>query len=146
MAEAEQPQQQQKVFPRTTGWRRVLISTTAAGLGAVALLSAIAALIGGSEAAYSAAAGGGAVVVLSAISLAIIDVCERRAPHLTMAMFMLGFCLKIAALAMLLPLMDTSQWLQPAWALGAGIGVLVLWQTVEIMTFARLRVTVEPDA
>lgn len=128
------------------GWRRVLIVTTAAGLGTLGLVTAGAAAFQGAAGAVSAAAGGGVVVVLSFLSLALIDWAETHRPQLSIPLFMMGFGLKIAALALVMPFVQPGDWLQPAWALGAGIAVLLVWQVAEVLSFAKMRLAVEPDA
>lgn len=127
------------------GWRRVLMTTTTAALLALVLASFIAALVHGAAAAASAAAGGGLVVVLSFLSLALIDWADRHRPRLAIPLFMIGFAVKVAALALVMPFLRPGDWLQPAWALGAGITVLLLWQVVEVWTFTKMRITVHPE-
>jgi hypothetical protein len=130
----------------TAGWREVLTRTTVAGLGTLGLVTGFAALVHGTDAAASAAAGGGLVVVLSFMSLALIDWAERHRPHLSIPLFMMGFGVKIVALALALPLVQPGEWLYPEWALGAGIAVLLVWQIAEVLSFSRMRLAVEPDA
>ncbi|TLP75340.1 hypothetical protein [Nesterenkonia sphaerica] len=130
----------------SSGWRAVLVSTTQAGLLTWGLATGAAALIHGGEAAASAAAGGGLVLVLSFLSLALIDWAERHRPHLAIPLFMMGFGIKIVVLALAMPLVQPGQWLHPGWALGSGIAVLLVWQIVEVLSFARMRLAIEPDA
>lgn len=129
-----------------TGWRQVMIRTTTAGLATLAAAALGAAIFEGAAGAASAAAGGGLVIVLSFMSLALIDWAERHRPHLSIPLFMMGFGLKIAALALVMPFVQPESWLNTAWALGAGIGVLLVWQTAEVLSFARMRLAVEPNA
>ncbi|NDK30324.1 hypothetical protein [Nesterenkonia haasae] len=129
-----------------TAWRQVLIRTTAAGLSTLGIVTAAAGLFQGTAAAVSAAAGGGLVVVLSFLSLALIDWAERHRPHLSIPLFMVGFGVKITALALLMPFVQPGDWLSPVWALAAGIAVLLVWQVVEVLSFAKMRLAVEPDA
>ncbi|GFZ94461.1 hypothetical protein [Nesterenkonia alkaliphila] len=126
----------------TTGWRRVLMTTTAAGLICLAASTALAALVSGAAAAASAAAAGGLVVVLSFLSLGLIDWAERHRPQLAIPLFMIGFALKLAVLAMVLPAVRVGDWLDGAWALGAGTAVLLVWQVAEVMSFAKMRLAV----
>ncbi|TLP94983.1 hypothetical protein FEF26_11045 [Nesterenkonia salmonea] len=129
-----------------TGWRQVLVRTTAAGVATLVAVTVTALLFQGSPAAVSAAAGGGIVVVLSFLSLALIDWAERHRPHLSIPLFMMGFGVKIAALALVMPFVQPGDWLSPAWALAAGIAVLLVWQVAEVLSFAKMRLAVEPDA
>lgn len=135
-----------RLFPRSTGWRRVLLVTTTAGLSTTLLCAAIAALISGVAAAASAAVAGGGVVAFSFISLALIDWADRHAPHLAMPLFIVGFGLKVAALAVAIPFVRPGDWLQPSWAVGGGLAVLLVWQAAEILSFAKMRISVEPDS
>ena len=130
----------------SSGWRAVLVRTTQAGLLTWGLATGAAVLIHGGEAAASAAAGGGLVLVLSFLSLALIDWAERHRPHLAIPLFMMGFGIKIVVLALAMPLVQPGQWLHPGWALGSGIAVLLVWQIVEVLSFARMRLAIEPDA
>ncbi|WP_150460169.1 hypothetical protein [Nesterenkonia ebinurensis] len=126
----------------STGWRRVLMTTTSAGLVCLGLGTTAAALVSGAEAAASAAAAGGLVVILSFLSLALIDWAERNRPQLAIPLFMIGFALKLAVLALVLPMVRVGEWLDPAWALGTGVAVLLVWQIVEVMSFAKMRLAV----
>lgn len=126
------------------GWRQVLITTTTAALVMLLVAVVAAAVITGFEAALSAAAGGGIVVVLSFLSLGLIDWADRHRPQLAIPLFMVGFGIKVAVLAVAIPLVQPGQWLHPAWALGTGIAVLILWQVAEVWSFRRMRLIVEP--
>lgn len=126
------------------GWRQVLIITTAVGLLTLVLVAVTAAVISGIDAAISAAAGGGIVVVLSFLSLGLIDWADRHRPQLAIPLFMMGFGIKVAVLAVTVPLVQPGQWLDPAWALGSGIAVLILWQVAEVWSFRSMRLPVEP--
>ncbi len=135
-----------KVFPRSTGRRRILQATTAAGALATAAAAAAALLLDSGAAAASAGFGGGVVLVLSGASLWLIDRTERRAPHRTLAVFMLAFAGKLAVLAVLMSLVSAPGWVEPVWAVVTAAAVVVTVQTVQILTFGRLRLAVEPDA
>lgn len=123
----------------------MLLVTTCAGVAAALLFSALAAVIGGASEAASAAAGGSAVLAFSAASLALIDWAERHAPHLAIPLFMLGFGVKVAGLAVALPLVRPGSWLEPAWTIAAGLIVLLVWQTAEILSFTKMRISVDPQ-
>lgn len=135
-----------RLFPRSTGWRRVMLVTTSAGLASALLTAAVAALVAGPSGAASAAVGGGSVAAFSFVSLAVIDWAERHAPHLAIPLFMIGFGLKVVALAVLLPLVRPGDWLDPVWAVGAGVAVLLVWQTAEVLSFTKMRMTVDPES
>lgn len=134
-----------KVFPRATGWRRILITTTTAGAAVTSAAAALGALVGSGAAAASAAFGGAAVLLLTGISLFVVDRTERRAPHLSMMMFMLTFALKISLLTLLLMLVPAPGWIEPIWAVLTAAGVVVTVQAVQIATFSRLRLSVTPE-
>lgn len=133
-----------QLFPRSTGWRRILLVTTTAGISTMLLCAATAVLIIGPAAAASAAIAAGSVIVFSFISLALIDWSDRHAPHLSIPLFMIGFGLKVAALAVAMPFVRPGDWLQTSWAIGAGLAVLLVWQAAEILSFARMRISVDP--
>ncbi|MGC8068801.1 hypothetical protein, partial [Salmonella enterica] len=63
-----------RIFPRATGWRRVLwlALTTGGAMTVAAVLLALA--VAGVDAGMSAALGGSMVLVLSAVSLVLVDV------------------------------------------------------------------------
>lgn len=126
------------------GWRQVLITTTTSSVIALVLAAGAAVVISGVDAGLSAAAGGGLVVVLSFLSLALIDWADRHRPQWAIPLFMIGFGTKVAVLAVAIPLVQPGDWLHPAWALGTGIAVLILWQVAEVWSFRRMRLTVEP--
>lgn len=128
-----------------TGWRRVLITTTSVGVLAALLTTASGALLGGATAAVSAAAAAGIVLVLSFLSLALIDWADRRAPQLAIPLFMIGFAVKITGLALAMPFVQPGGWLEPAWAIGAGVAVLLVWHVTEVLSFTKIRVTVDPE-
>lgn len=135
-----------KIFPRATGWRRVLLVTTAAGVVSALLAAALGALVNGAGAAASAGIGGGGVIAFSFLSLALIDWADRHASHLSIPLFMIGFVVKVAALAVFMPLVRPGDWLDPGWAIGSGVGVLLVWQAAEVLSFTKMRITVEPES
>lgn len=133
-----------RLFPGSTGWRRVLLVTAAAGVSTALAGILLAAMVSGWSAAASAAVAGGAVIGFSGLSLGLIDWADRHAPHLSIPLFMLGFGLKVAALAATLPFLAPGDWLRPGWAIGVGLAVLLTWQFAEILSFTRMRISVEP--
>lgn len=133
-----------KVFPRATGWRRILLATTTAAALLTLGAAGAGALLAGPAAAASAGVGGGAVLVLSGISLLVVDRTERRAPQRTMPMFMLAFAAKLVLLAVLMSLVPAPDWIEPAWAVVTAAVVVVTAQTVQILTFGSLRLAVDP--
>lgn len=135
-----------RLFRRSTGWRRVLLVTTTAGISTALLCAAIALLVSGPAAAASAAVAAGGVIAFSFLSLALIDWAERHAQHLAIPLFMVGFVIKIAALAVLLPLVQPGEWLQPGWAIASGVAVFLIWQVVEILSFSQMRISVTPES
>ena len=135
-----------KLFPHARGWRRVLLVTTTAGLCAAVVVTAVATVVSGTDAALSAGLGAGGVIVFSFFSLALIDWSDRRAPHLSIPLFMVGFGIKVAALAAALPFVPPGGWLQPEWAVGAGVAVLLVWQAAEILSFTKMRIPVAPNS
>lgn len=135
-----------RLFRRSTGWRRVLLVTTTAGISTALLCAGIALLVSGPAAAASAAVAAGGVIAFSFLSLALIDWAERHAQHLAIPLFMVGFVIKIAALAVLLPLVQPGEWLQPGWAIASGVAVFLIWQVVEILSFSQMRISVTPES
>ncbi|WP_300345125.1 hypothetical protein [Nesterenkonia sp.] len=134
-----------RLFPRARRWRRVLLIASTSGAAALLAAAGAAAVIGGSAAAGSAAFGGGAVAVISFTTLALVDWSDRRAPGWTMRLFLVGFAVKVVGLVLLAAAVPPADWLQPGWAIGAGIGTLVVWQTAQIFSFASMRLPIEPQ-
>lgn len=134
-----------KLFPRATGWRRVLLVTTAAGAAAALAALAVSTLVGGSPAAASAAVGGGGALAFSFLSLALIDWADRHAPHLAIPLFMIGFGVKVAVLAVVVLLVRPGDWLDPGWAVGSCVVVVLVWQAAEILSFSKMRISVQPE-
>ncbi|GAA1178278.1 MULTISPECIES: ATP synthase subunit I [Nesterenkonia] len=134
-----------KLFPRATGWRRVLLVSLAAGVSAT-LLAALAGLaVAGADAALSASLGGMIVVVFSALSLLLVDIAERVVPAQAITAFMLGFAVKIILLAVVLTSVPAPGWIVPGWTLFPAAGVVVVWQIAEITAFMRMRIAVDPE-
>ncbi len=134
-----------KVFPRATGWRRVLLVALASGCAVTAAAAVLGWLVTGGAAAASAVFGGLCVVVLSGITVALIDWSERHAPGLTVTVFMIGFVAKLVILGILLGAVETPAWIDPPWAGLTAVAVVVVWQVAEITAFMKMRVTVEPS-
>ncbi|MGO1193754.1 MAG: hypothetical protein ACTMHH_07760 [Nesterenkonia sp.] len=134
-----------KLFPRATGWRRVLLVTTAAGAAAALAALAVSTLVSGSPAAASAAVGGGGALAFSFLSLALIDWADRHAPHLAIPLFMIGFGVKVAVLAVVVLLVRPGDWLDPGWAVGSCVVVVLVWQAAEILSFSKMRISVQPE-
>lgn len=133
------------LFPRATGWRRVLLVTSTVGMITALMALGIGALVSGSMAAASAGLGGGGALVFSFLSLALIDWADRHAPHLAIPLFMIGFSVKVAVLAVVVLLARPGDWLDPGWALGSGVAVVLAWQTAEILSFSKMRILVQPE-
>ncbi|MBB3666789.1 hypothetical protein [Garicola koreensis] len=133
------------LFPNATGWRRVLLVTTTAGVVTVLIAVGLGTLVSGSLAAASAGAGGGGTLAFSFLSLALIDWADRHAPHLAIPLFMIGFGIKVAVLAVVVLLVRPGDWLDSGWALGAGVVVVLVWQAAEILSFSQMRISVQPD-
>lgn len=132
------------LFPRAVGWRRVLLVTTTAGVVTALLGVGLGALVSGSAAA-SAGVGGGGALAFSFLSLALIDWADRHVPHLAIPLFMIGFGVKVAVLAVVVLLVRPGDWLDPGWGLGAAVVVVLVWQAAEIFSFTQMRISVQPD-
>ncbi|MDS2172581.1 hypothetical protein [Nesterenkonia sp. CL21] len=135
-----------RIFPRATGWRRVLwlALTTGGAMTVAAVLLALA--VAGVDAGMSAALGGSMVLVLSAVSLVLVDVAERVMPSQAITAFMLGFALKLAVLAVVLSSVTAPGWVLPGWTVGAAAAVVIAWQSGEIAAFLRLRTPIDPES
>lgn len=131
---------------RGTGWRPVLAAAVVAGALITGLAGALGLLIAGGEAALSALSGGTAVLVLSATSLALIDLGERRVPRLTVPLFLVAFVIKVVALVLLAQQAAAPDWVRPGWAAVTAAVVVVGWQVAEIRAFLGMRVTVDPES
>lgn len=140
------PARSRRLFPRSTGWRAVLCAAVAVGVLLTGAATLLGLLLAGGEAALSALAGGAAVLLLSGTSLLLIDLAERRAPRLTMPLFMAAFVVKVVGLVLLAQQASAPVWMRPGWAVITAAAVVVGWQAAEISAFLRLRVTVEPAA
>ena len=134
----------QRIFPRGTGWRRVLLVSLTAGVAVTGMAALLGLLLDGGAAAASALGGGAAVVVLSGVTLLLIDVAERRAPTLTITVFLLGFVVKLGLLAVMLASFPAPDWVMPAWAALTAAAVVIVWQAAEVIAFMGMRVTVDP--
>lgn len=129
-----------------TGWRIVLVWALCAGVLAAGLAAGLGLLLGGGDEALSAATGGVLVVVLSGVTLLLVDLAERYAPQLSIMVFFLGFLLKVGAFLLAFSLPEVPEWVDPAWAVCSGAVVLVIWQLAQVRAFARMRLTVVPNA
>lgn len=135
----------QKIFPRETGWRRVLTIAVLAGTGTTLLAAGLGLILQGGYAAASAAGGGAAIVILSGLTLLLVDWAERHRPEATILLFMIGFLVKLAGLALLLPVLNVPEWVEPNWAVITAAAVVIVWQAAEISAFVKLRFSVTPD-
>lgn len=133
-----------KMFPRASGWRRVLWISLCAGLATTAVVAMLGFLLDGPDGARSALLGGAAVIVFSALSLVLVDIADRLIPSQTITAFMLGFALKLAALAVLLSSVSAPDWIVPGWTVGAAAVVVLAWQAGEITAFLQMRTPLHP--
>lgn len=131
-----------RLFPRARGWRRILLAAMTAGALVTALAVGAGLILSSGAAAGSAAFGGAVVLVLSGTSLVLIDRTERRAPHRTMAVFILAFAAKLTVLAILMSLVPAPGWIEPVWAVVTAAAVVLTVQAVQIITFGQLRLSV----
>lgn len=129
---------------RQATWRTVLVS--AVGLGTLVTLAAagLGAMLSGTGAAAGASVGGGTAVVLTGISLLLVEITERRAPQLTLPVFMLGFAVKVSVLALVLMLVPSPEGLDAGWAVGAVASVVLVQQAAVVRGFASMRLAVSP--
>jgi ATP synthase protein I len=122
--------------------RGSLVPTLVAALACLAI-----ALPAGSTAVAGAAFGAALVVVFFSLGLVVMRRTARLNPDAVMAVVMLTYVLKVAALAVVLVLFRNASWLDPRYfALGA-LGCTFVWLGFEMRAFTRLRVLVtDPPA
>lgn len=140
----EQPQQRRprSYDPTATGWRRMLLWSVTAGLLATVSAAGLGWLLQGVNAAASASIGGGLQVVLTGMTLLSVVICERRAPHWTMAVLVTGFAAKAILLGIVASVPTAPGWSEPMWLILTAAAVMVVVQAVELACFSRLRLGV----
>jgi ATP synthase protein I len=107
-----------------------------------ALLCVAVAVPAGSRAVAGAAFGAALVVAFFSVGLLVMRRTARLDPDAVMAVVMLTYVLKVAALAVVLLLFRDASWLAPGYfALGA-LGCTFVWLGFEMRAFTRLRVLV----
>lgn len=123
----------------TRGWWGILAGSATATAAAVVVCALVVGLIHGGAAAASAGLGGGLVLLLSAVTLALIAWLWDRHREMVMVLSIGTFVLKIVLYGVVLTLVPRPDWLDP---LAAGVAALVaiaVWQTAEVLVFARTR-------
>lgn len=125
--------------PTQSVWLRIF-ARCMAGTGMAAGAAALVALItSGAEAAGSALFGWVLVAFFFGISLLIGHFVGRNNPSGALGIFAVTYAIKVVGFAAILFMLGVPEWLHRTWFFGAAVGTVVLWQTVEVMVFARSR-------
>lgn len=80
-----------------------------------------------------------AVMAFFSLSLLAAHVFGKHFAHGAVGTFIPVYLVKVVALGVLLWLVRTPEWYHGAWALWSALALVVLWQGVEIWTFAKAR-------
>lgn len=126
-----------------TSWRSTVLTTTGAGLLALAAVAGLGALIGGGEAAASAGLVGGGVLLLFLMSLALFAVTQHRRPDWGPAVLLASLLLKVVLIGGVLMLAPIPDWLDVVWTAVAVVVLLFVWQAMLVRGVWKMRVPVE---
>lgn len=132
--------------PRKGAWRRMLHIALSASLASLVVTSAAGALFAGFHEAASVVIGAGVVIILYAPSIAVVDFVDRRAPELTIPLYLIAFVVKFMVLGLLLAVVPVPVWLHAGWGAFSAVLTLVVWQAASIRVFRSMRLHIDPDA
>lgn len=121
------------------GWWGILGWSLATAGAALAITCAAWLLSVGGEAAGSALLGGGAVLALSALTGVTTALVWDRAREAALPVSVGLFVLKIAVFAVLLGVLPRPGWVRADAAAIAALVTILVWQTTEVLVFARTR-------
>ena len=127
-------------------WLGLALRCTAAGAGTAAVLAVAALVVAGPAAAGSVAFAAGVVIAFFAISLLAGHAIGRRNPSGAIGAFAVVYVLKIVGFAALLLWLGRPTWVDGPWFGASGIVTVVVWQTVEVISFGRLRLLIFADS
>ncbi|GAB3283934.1 hypothetical protein GCM10027449_27460 [Sinomonas notoginsengisoli] len=123
-----------------------LAATSSAASAAGAILLAIAGLVAsGPGAAGSVLFAAGIVIAFFALSLIAGHFAGRNNPSGAIGVFAVVYVLKVVGFAALLLWLGKPAWVAGPWFGAAGIATVVIWQTVEVLAFSRLRLQIFDD-
>lgn len=99
----------------------------------------------GGFAALSVAFGGVLVLVFFGISLLIGHLVGRKNPTAMFGAFIIGYVVKFFGIATVLIGLGSPAWFERVWFLIAALAAILVWLTVEILVFSRLRLQIFND-
>ncbi|NYE94807.1 ATP synthase protein I [Psychromicrobium silvestre] len=126
-------------------WLRILLRCLFFTVPAIVLIAIISVFSAGFSGVFSALFGGGLVVLFFAISLLIGHFVGRKNPTAALSAFAVAYVIKFVGFAALLLIIGSPSWLDGLWFFVAALASVLVWQTVEIVVFARTRQQVFND-
>lgn len=120
-------------------WLEILAKCTAAVAAATALTAGSAAVVAGSSGALSVLFGSALVALFFGISLAIGHFAGRSNPSGALGLFMAVYVIKVVGFATALFVIGTPGWLERTWFFSGAVIAVVVWQTIEVYVFSRMR-------
>jgi len=121
-----------------------LLGAAGAGAGAVALIVAAAAILGGSSGAIGALVGGGLTLTVFLLGIAVVGSVARLLPTASLLVALMTYTLQLLVLAVAVVALDRSgpsaDELSRGWFAAAVIAVTCLWLVGQVVTTVRLRI------
>lgn len=121
------------------GWWGILLLGSLASVTGTVITSIVCWFVVNLDAFSSALLAGGIVWMLSALTVLVIALVWHRARHAAIPLTMAAFVLKLIVFGVLLTLVPAPDWLQTVPAAISAVVSIVLWQTGEVLAFARTR-------
>ncbi|MFC7402751.1 hypothetical protein [Citricoccus sp. GCM10030269] len=127
------------------GWWGILQACLICTVAALIVAAGVAWIAIDADAAGSLGLAGAAVVLLSGLTLWVTAWSWDRWRDQAIFVSLFAFVLKIVLMAVLLTVVPVPEWLDP---MAAGIGalmVIIVWQSTEVIVFARTRQQIYDD-
>lgn len=130
----------------TTPWMGILGWCLAITVPAVLVAAVIMLLALGTPAFISTLLAAGVVVLFFAISLLVAHFVSHLAPKALMAAFLIMYVVKVIGFGAFLLVPTSPEWFDRTGATVGAVLAVVIWQSVEMYRFSRMRLRVFDDA
>ncbi|GAA1049939.1 hypothetical protein [Arthrobacter russicus] len=131
--------------PTESPWLGILQRCLLFAAPAIVLIVVAAWIFAGGFAALSALFSGGLVLVFFGISLLIGHRMGSKGASAMFGAFAVGYVVKFVGFAGVLIVLGSPDWLDRTWFFISALAAVLIWLTVEMVTFSRLRLQIFND-
>ncbi|ABY23176.1 membrane protein, putative [Renibacterium salmoninarum ATCC 33209] len=131
--------------PTESPWMRILLRCLSFTVPAVLIIAVIGWIVNGDYGALSALLSGFVVIVFFGISLLIGHFMGRKNPSGVFGVFAVGYVVKFVGFASVFIALGSPDWMVKLWFFISALAAVLIWLSVEILVFSRLRLQIFND-